>query len=237
MCSGLQLASQSARGTCRGWAGAFPFLPFLPRGTGVERPGRMDEWVGNGQGFDSAGLVNVSSVCVCVCEGITRVVGQRLGGPVLTRGNKVPDEALDVLVAAVMEQTVGEEGPADGLHIALLHGAFKTAVGQDVVPPSPPKDGETDRPVSTRPSPKQPRMGHRGLPTADGPGSQGHTAYCAHTGSPLTLTPCSFLLSFTNETSVVAPGLCNNTFPPQNATSSLLHFISLIHLLFLLFFD
>lgn len=26
----------------------------------------MDEWVGNGQGFDSAGLVNVSSVCVCV---------------------------------------------------------------------------------------------------------------------------------------------------------------------------
>lgn len=155
------------------------------------------------------------------------MVGQRLGGPVLTRGNKVPDEALDVLVAAVMEQTVGEEGPADGLHIALLHGAFKTAVGQDVVPPSPPKDGETDRPVSMRPSPKQPRMGHCGLPTADGPGSQGHTAYCAHTGStwPQRVRFCCHL-----QTKRLSSLLdCVITFPPQNATSSLLHFISLIH--------
>lgn len=83
------------------------------------------------------------------------MVGQRLGGPIFTRGDKVPDEALDVLIATVMEQTVGEEGSADRFHISLLHGAFKTPVSQDVVPPSPPKDEETDHLVSTctRPSP------------------------------------------------------------------------------------
>ncbi|TNN60404.1 hypothetical protein EYF80_029393 [Liparis tanakae] len=41
--SGLQLASQSARGVCGGGARGFPFLPFLPRGTGVERPGEEKE--------------------------------------------------------------------------------------------------------------------------------------------------------------------------------------------------
>lgn len=78
------------------------------------------------------------------CARITRVVGQRLGGPVFTWAYKVPDEALDVLIAAVMEQTVGKEGSADCFHVGLLHGAFKTTVSQDVVPPSPTEDG--DRP-------------------------------------------------------------------------------------------
>lgn len=72
------------------------------------------------------------------------MVGQRLGGPVFTGGNQVPDEALDILVATVMEQAVREEGSADCFHVCLLHGAFETTVGQDIAPPPPAKDGETD---------------------------------------------------------------------------------------------
>lgn len=34
--------------------------------------------------------------------GITRVVGQCLGGPIFTWGNKVPNEALDILITTVM---------------------------------------------------------------------------------------------------------------------------------------
>lgn len=141
MCSGLQLASQSARGICRGWAGGFPFFPFLPRGTGVERPGWTDGRTGEGQRCPLAASV----ILLLANLRITRVVGQGLGGPVFAGGNQVPDEALDVLVAAVMEQTVGQEGSADGLHVRLLHGAFKATVSQDVVPPSPTEEAEGER--------------------------------------------------------------------------------------------
>lgn len=72
------------------------------------------------------------------------MVGQRLGGPIFTGGNQVPDEALDILVATVMEQAVREEGSADRFHVGLLHGAFETTVGQDIAPPPPAEDGETD---------------------------------------------------------------------------------------------
>lgn len=74
---------------------------------------------------------------------ITRVVGQCLGGPILTRGNKVPNEALDILITTVMQQAVGEKGSADCFHISFLHRAFKTTVSQDVVPPTPTKDRQT----------------------------------------------------------------------------------------------
>lgn len=71
------------------------------------------------------------------------MVGQCLGGPVFARCDQVPDEALDVLVAAVMQQAVGQEGSADLLHVGLLQGALEAAVSQDVAPSTPTEDGKT----------------------------------------------------------------------------------------------
>lgn len=80
---------------------------------------------------------------------VTRVVGQQLGGPVLTGVDQVPDEALDVLVSTVMQQAVGQQRSADLLHIRLLQGSFEATVSQDVIPPTPPakRYGE-QKPVS-----------------------------------------------------------------------------------------
>lgn len=66
------------------------------------------------------------------------MVGQRLGGSVFARGDQVPDEALDVLVSTVVQQAVGQERSADGLHVGLLQRPLEATVGQDVAPPSPP---------------------------------------------------------------------------------------------------
>lgn len=68
------------------------------------------------------------------------MVGQCLGGPVFTRRDQVPDEALDILVTAVMQQAVGQEGSADCFHIGLLQGALEATMSQDVTPPTPTKD-------------------------------------------------------------------------------------------------
>lgn len=73
---------------------------------------------------------------------VTRVVGQCLGRPIFAWGDQVPDEAFDVLITAVMQQAVGQEGSADGLHISLLQGALEATMSQDVTPPTPTKDRE-----------------------------------------------------------------------------------------------
>lgn len=65
------------------------------------------------------------------------MVGQRLGGPIFTWGNQVPDETLNILITAIMQQAVGKEGSADCFHIGLLQGALEAAMSQDVTPPSP----------------------------------------------------------------------------------------------------
>jgi len=86
-------------------------------------------------------------VCVCVCTG---VVGERLGGPVSTRGDEVPDEALDVLVSAVVQQAVGQQRPADRLHVRLLQGPLEAPVSQDVAPPAPPTRQTHRQPIAPR---------------------------------------------------------------------------------------
>lgn len=65
------------------------------------------------------------------------MVGQRLGGPIFTWGDQVPDEALDILVTTVMQQAVGQEGSADCFHIGLLQGSLEATMSQDVTPPTP----------------------------------------------------------------------------------------------------
>lgn len=86
----------------------------------------------------------------CVC--FTRVVCQRLGGPIFTWGDKVPDEALDVLIATVMQQAIGKEGSADCFHIHLLQGALEATMSEDVTPPTPPIDKHEKRgnPISLK---------------------------------------------------------------------------------------
>lgn len=68
------------------------------------------------------------------------MVGQRLRRPVLTRGDQIPDETFDVLISAVMQQAISQEGSTDGFHIRLLQGALEAAMRQDVNPPSPSKN-------------------------------------------------------------------------------------------------
>lgn len=68
------------------------------------------------------------------------MVGQCLGGPICTRGDQVPDETLDVLVSTVMQQAVGQQGPADFFHVGLLQGALEAPMSQDVSPPAPAKE-------------------------------------------------------------------------------------------------
>jgi hypothetical protein len=66
------------------------------------------------------------------------VVEQGLGlSSVLGRRDELPDEALDVLVAAVMEEAVGQQRPADRLHVRLPQGTLVAPMGQDVTPPPP----------------------------------------------------------------------------------------------------
>lgn len=71
---------------------------------------------------------------------LTRVVGQRLRGPVCAWGDQIPDETLDILVTAVMQQAVGQEGSTDRFHIGLLQGTLEAAMSQDVAPPTPTTD-------------------------------------------------------------------------------------------------
>lgn len=70
------------------------------------------------------------------------MVGKRPGGPILARSDQVPDETLDVFISTVMQQTVGQQGSADGFHIRLLQRALEAAVSQNVAPPSPAGDIE-----------------------------------------------------------------------------------------------
>lgn len=67
----------------------------------------------------------------------TGVVGQCAALPVLSRGDEVPDEALDVLISTVVEQAVGQECAADGLYVSLPQRALEASVGQDVTPAAP----------------------------------------------------------------------------------------------------
>lgn len=73
------------------------------------------------------------------------MIGQCLGGPIFTWGDQVPNETLDVLISTVVQQTVGQKGPADRLHIRLLQGALEATMSQDVTPPAPPEDPQVTK--------------------------------------------------------------------------------------------
>lgn len=66
------------------------------------------------------------------------MVGECATLSVLRGRDEVPDEALDVLVSTVVQQAVGQQGAADGLHVLLPQGPLETPVGQDVSPATPP---------------------------------------------------------------------------------------------------
>ena len=71
----------------------------------------------------------------------TRVVEQGLGfSSVLGRRDELPDEALDVLVAAVMQQAEHQDDTADGLYVPLAQTPLAARMRQDV-PPAPPPGG------------------------------------------------------------------------------------------------
>lgn len=72
------------------------------------------------------------------------MIGQCLGGPIFTWGDQIPDETFDVLVSTVVQQTVGQEGPADRLHVSLLQGALEATMSQNVTPPAPTEDRQEE---------------------------------------------------------------------------------------------
>lgn len=81
---------------------------------------------------------------------LTEVVLQLLGLPVLRGGDEVPHEALDLVVAAVVDQAVGQQGPADGLHVAIRQLLLEASVVQDVLPPAPPGRTKEEKRRKTR---------------------------------------------------------------------------------------
>lgn len=69
---------------------------------------------------------------------LTQVILQLLRAPILGRGDQVPHEALDFVVSPVMDQTVRQQRPADGLHVPLRQLLLKAPVFEDILPPAPP---------------------------------------------------------------------------------------------------
>lgn len=69
---------------------------------------------------------------------LTQVVLELLGASVLSGGDQVPHEAFDLVVSAVVDQAVGQQGSADGLHVPLGQLLLEAAVREDVLPSTPP---------------------------------------------------------------------------------------------------
>lgn len=66
------------------------------------------------------------------------MVEQCLGfTPILWRCDELPDETLDVLISAIMEQTKDQDDTADCLHVAFTQTALTSGMGQDVPPATP----------------------------------------------------------------------------------------------------
>lgn len=66
------------------------------------------------------------------------MVLELLGASVLRGGDQVPHEAFDFVVSTVMDQAVGQQGSADGLHVPLSQLLLEAAVREDVLPSTPP---------------------------------------------------------------------------------------------------
>lgn len=62
---------------------------------------------------------------------------QLLSASVFSRSNKVPHEAFDFVVSAIMNQAVGQQGPADGLHVPLCQLLLKTPMVENILPTTP----------------------------------------------------------------------------------------------------
>lgn len=62
---------------------------------------------------------------------------QLLCASILGRGYEVPHEAFDFVISTIMDQAVGQQGPADGLHIPLSQLLLKTAMVEDILPTTP----------------------------------------------------------------------------------------------------
>lgn len=114
----------------------FIFLPFLPRGTGADKPGGRKRV----QGFRLALLALL--VRSYLKRLLTQVVLKLLGASVFRRGNQVPHEAFDFVVSSVMDQAVGQQSPADGLHVPLRQLLLKTPMVEDILPATPPENNE-----------------------------------------------------------------------------------------------
>lgn len=65
------------------------------------------------------------------------MVLEGLGLPIFGRCDKLPNEALDLLVPLVMLDTVHQQGTANHLHVLFVQMPFESPMSQDVLPPAP----------------------------------------------------------------------------------------------------
>lgn len=71
----------------------------------------------------------------------TRVVEQGLGLPAVLRGcDELPDETLDVFIAAIVKKAKNQDDSADRLHVTFTQPALTPGMGQDVPPSTPPRE-------------------------------------------------------------------------------------------------
>ena len=68
---------------------------------------------------------------------LTRVIGECATLTIFSGCDEIPDEALDVLIATVMHQAVGQQCTADGLHVALPERTFEAAMRENLSPAAP----------------------------------------------------------------------------------------------------
>lgn len=68
-----------------------------------------------------------------------------LSASVLSRSDQVPHEAFDFVIPTVMDQAVGQQGPADGFHIPLCQLLLKTAMFEYILPTTPPEVEEKSK--------------------------------------------------------------------------------------------
>lgn len=138
MCSGLCFLSHSALWMSKELVWVFIFLPFLPRGTGADKPsgGKKRREIILYQKGPVLALDQLPQPWI-EWKTLTEVILQLLGAPFFCWCYQVPHEALYFVIATIMDQAVSEKGSTDGLHVPLSQLFLKTTVNEDIFPSTP----------------------------------------------------------------------------------------------------